>query len=421
MKPMPLLRRMTAAALAVVLAGAAWAQQASPASPPRGGAQGGIGIQVDLGALLRAITARRPAGQEDAYVPGQIVGVWEADEPLDAQTIASAAGARLLDVRRLEALALVLVVLEVPEDQTDAALQTLRQRHPAAVFDRQVVYTAASKRDDARDRPLRYAARLLHAPEEGVKLPAPVVIGIVDGQPDPAVGLEAESIALLPLVKAPAAVEHATAVACLLACAAETGAPGLARGAGLVFAAVLANGPAGRARSDTSTVALALDALAGRQVDLVHMSLGGAPDAVLTRVVERVLSKVRGLIAAGGNSGPEGTAPFPASHPGVIAVAAVDADAKPWRGGTRGPHIAIAAPGVDLWLPVGGGRYFTGTSYAAPFVTAALAWRLATRLPARIDALCAQARDLSPAGPDPATGCGLLQWPRVEEKYLRGD
>lgn len=244
MKPVRLLRRLTAA-LAVAVAGAAWAQQGVPESPPRGGAHGGIGIQVDLGALWRAIASRRPAGQEDAYVPGQIVGVWSADEPLDPEAIARAVGGRLLGSQRLDALALVLVVLEVPEDQIDAALQRLRSRYPAAVFDRHVIYTAAEGPHEASRQPLRYGARLIKAPEVPPRLTAPVRIGIVDGAPDPAVGLEAESIALLPLVEAPAGVE-------------------------------------------------------------------------------RVMPKVRGFVAAGGNGGPEGSAPFPATHPSVIAVAAVE-------------------------------------------------------------------------------------------------
>ncbi len=417
MKRARLLCRTTVTALAVAVAGAAWAQQGAPESPsPRGSGHGGIGIQVDIGALWRALTAQQPAGQEDAYVPGQIVGAFDANESQDPAAIAASVDARLVASQRLEALALVLVVLEVPEDRTDEVLQRLRSRYPAAVFDRHVIYTAAEGPHETSRQPLRYAARLIGAPEVPPRLPAPVRIGIVDGEPDPAVGLEAENIALLPLVEAPAGAEHATAVACLLACAPATGAPGLARGAGLVFVAVLAADRSGRARSDTYTVARALDALVGRRVELVHMSLGGAADAVLVRVVERVLPKVRGFVAAGGNGGSEGPAPFPATHPGVIAVAAVDADAKPWRGGTRGPHIAIAAPGVDLWLPVGGGRYFTGTSFAAPFVTAALAARLAGRQSTQVSALCGEAIDLPPAGRDDATGCGLLQWPTTERR-----
>ena len=39
----------------------------------------------------------------------------------------------------------------------------------------------------------------------------------------------------------------------------------------------------------------------------------------------------------------------------------------------RGDHIDFAAPGVDVFVPVGGGRYLTGTSISAPFVTALIA------------------------------------------------
>lgn len=390
-------------------------QQGVPETPSWcGGAHGAISIAVDGKAWWRAITPCGPAKKENTYVLGQIVGAFDMNELPDPAAVAASVDARVLAWQRLDALAFVLVLLEVPEDRTDAALQMLRSRYPAAVFGRHVIYTAAEGPHETGRQPQRYAERLIGVPEAGTKLHAPVRIGIVDGRPDATFGLDAESITVLPLVEAPAGLEHATAVACLFACTPATGASGLARGAHLVFAAVLAADRSGRVLSDTYTVARGLDALVSRRVDLVHMSLGGAFDAVLARVVARVLPKVRGFVAAAGNGGPAGPAPFPASYPGVIAVAAVDADAKPWPEGTRGPHIAIAAPGVDLWIPVGGGRYFTGTSYAAPFVTAALAARLAGGRSTQASALCMEAIDLPPAGRDDATGCGLVQWPKTD-------
>ena len=58
------------------------------------------------------------------------------------------------------------------------------------------------------------------------------------------------------------------------------------------------------------------------------------------------------LIAAAGNAGPKSPPLFPASDPNVIAVTATDADDRLFQGSNRGHHIAVAAPGVRLLLPV---------------------------------------------------------------------
>lgn len=401
----------------VCVDGVALAQQGKvepPLNTGRGGGGVGFGLQVDLGALWSATRAASPADEPAEDLPGHIVGVWALDTLLDPATVAAAAQGELLASHALSNLGLQVALLRVPTTQTQTSLQTLQQRYPEATFGPQRLYAPLMSNPNAANA-VQYAAALLHAPQPAPALPAPVRIGIVDGVPDPSIGLEASAIALLPMVPSPSGTQHATAVACILACAPSTGWTGLARGTSLVFAAVLRQDHAGRPRSDTYTVARALDALLGRRVDVINMSLGGAPDAVLQRVIERVLPRVRGLVSAAGNSGPQGPKPYPATHPGVIAVAAVDATAEPWPQGTRGPHVAIAAPGVDLWLPLDGGRYFSGTSYAAPFVTAALATRIAFGQAATIEALCNSATDLPPTGRDEATGCGLLQWPSTDD------
>jgi subtilisin family serine protease len=79
----------------------------------------------------------------------------------------------------------------------------------------------------------------------------------------------------------------------------------------------------------------------------------------------------------------------------------------------QGEHIACAAPGVRLWTAasVSGGRYRSGTSHAAPFVTAAVAAALSEGElePAEvIDLLASRSIDLGPAGRDPVFGWGLI-------------
>jgi hypothetical protein len=119
--------------------------------------------------------------------------------------------------------------------------------------------------------------------------------------------------------------------------------------------------------------------------------------------------------AAAGNGGPTAAPAFPAAEPGVVAVTAIDGHAQPYPEANRGSYLAFAAPGVRVWTPgpTSNGSYHTDTSFAAPFVTAAIAARLAdgTRPDAAqiTSALARTARDLGAPGKDPVFGWGLLQ------------
>lgn len=117
------------------------------------------------------------------------------------------------------------------------------------------------------------------------------------------------------------------------------------------------------------------DVIAGMQWAVEHkmtvasMSLGasrGNPaleDAVKAMEAAGVI-----LIAAAGNSG--GAVGFPAAYPGAIAVAASDAKDKLARFSSRGPSVALIAPGVDVKSTYMKGGYNTlsGTSMATPHV-----------------------------------------------------
>lgn len=112
------------------------------------------------------------------------------------------------------------------------------------------------------------------------------------------------------------------------------------------------------------------------------------------------------IVAAVGKGGASSPAMFPAALPNVAAVTAVDADGRIFRNAVRGPHVDFAAPSVDIFLPsMAGGRYATGTSMAAPFVTA----RLAARAERNPNALRSTVVDLGFPGRDPIYGFGLVQ------------
>lgn len=169
-------------------------------------------------------------------------------------------------------------------------------------------------------------------------------------------------------------------------------------------------------RADVFTLIRGLDLMDTRNIRVVNLSLAGPANAALGEITQRlVFENGMTLVAAVGNSGPDKPVAFPAALPGVIAVTAVDRRARLYSAAQRGPEVDIAAPGVGLLLAtsVKGAKEKTGTSFAAPFVTASAALLLAADpllSPEQIAfRLSASARDLGEAGVDPLFGAGLLQ------------
>ena len=101
----------------------------------------------------------------------------------------------------------------------------------------------------------------------------------------------------------------------------------------------------------------------------------------------------------------------------MLAVTAVDRRGQVYRRANRGEHIDLAAPGVNVWTAasISGARTKTGTSFAAPFVTAAAAliWQRDPSMTAADlrDRLRNAARDLGPDGRDAIFGAGLIAAP----------
>jgi hypothetical protein len=169
--------------------------------------------------------------------------------------------------------------------------------------------------------------------------------------------------------------------------------------------------------TDAARIVAALDWLAGLEVAAINLSFEGPDNKVLEVITERLVEDGLALVAAAGNQGPLAPPAFPASYKGVLAVTAVDRYRDIYPQANAGAYVALSAPGVGIWTADhdGMGMLVDGTSFAAPFVTAAIAQiRLAS--PSLTPREVAQqlrngAIDLGPAGPDPVFGAGLLQAP----------
>jgi minor extracellular protease Epr len=195
----------------------------------------------------------------------------------------------------------------------------------------------------------------------------------------------------------------------------ESRVPGLIPEAEVIAVDVFSD-VAGDERADVPSLLRGLDLLRGRGVRVMNLSLAGPENGVLQAALDAMAGPEGAVIvAAAGNAGPDAPPAWPAAHPGVLAVTAVDARGRVYRGAQRGDHIDLAAPGVGLLAAtsIRGARGKTGTSYAVPFVTAAAAVMLSQNPDLTPDevaaALKAQARDLGAEGPDEVFGAGLLE------------
>jgi hypothetical protein len=350
------------------------------------------------GAPLPATPVAAPADAE----PGELLFIDEnLAQAQQRQALLQADGLRLLRRQVLGTLGGVLSTYRAPDEARYRRWQT-----PPADGEANHRYRPLSDADT--NGPAGRSRQLVRWPTERSACGAGVRIGLIDGPVDARhallEGARVEAVSLLPQGVAAASAEHGTAVASVLVGQGET--PGLVRRARLFAVAVL------RARDgevDTTAEWLirALDRQAGAQVVVINMSLGGPPNRWLGETLARVQARGIALVAAAGNGGAHSAPRFPATHPAVLAVTAVDLAERIDVRAPRGEAIALAAPGVDLPLaaPGGGIVYRSGSSFAAPFVSAALAMGLSA------DALRQGARDLGAPGRDPVYGWGLLQVP----------
>ncbi len=210
--------------------------------------------------------------------------------------------------------------------------------------------------------------------------------------------------------------QHGTAIAAMLLGRIDGRVPGLLPNAELIAVEAFHRDTGGEA-ADAFSLAAAMDLLLAEEVSVINLSFSGPENAVLARLIDRAAKAGVGLVAAAGNGGPGAAPAYPAAWEQVIAVTAVDWRENPYRQANRGDYLGLAAPGVNIWTAasVSGGRLRSGTSYAAPFVTAALAVeRMRTPdepLAAARDRLISCAQDLGDPGPDPVFGHGLVQAP----------
>jgi subtilisin family serine protease len=163
-------------------------------------------------------------------------------------------------------------------------------------------------------------------------------------------------------------VAHGTAVAGIIAARANDGIgiAGVAPEAELLALRACRQAPDAPVATCTSfTLAKALQFALEQNVQVINLSLGGPRDRLLERLLDAGLAHRVIVVAAADPQARDGG--FPASHPGVIAVAS--------EGSEHPPGSALMAPGRDVPATTPGQAwgFVTGSSYAAAQVSGAVA------------------------------------------------
>ncbi len=370
------------------------------------------------------------AGSEDGHFlsyaiePGEVCVITENEvEAQKIEQFAQRRGYTRTKHRVLEGLQVVMSIYTVPLGGTvKYGLREFREAFPADIIDANHRYTLQSG-NTALD-PRRYGFEVVGWEEGGHQcVKEDLHIGMIDTAIDASHFLlsskpiNRESF-VSENVPTPAS-EHGTAVATLLVGSADSHKPGLLPNARLSIAEAFRELEEGQVEATTWNIVRSLDWLVKQQVHVINLSLGGPPNRLLTYGIQQTLQQNIPLVAAAGNTGPYGDPIYPAAIEGVLAVTALDAKFQSYNLANRGDFIAFSAPGVDVWVPRGidHGVYKSGTSYAAPFVTAAVAivkdshpgWssdEVAEFLANRVV-------DLGEKGRDHTFGWGLIQLPNT--------
>lgn len=325
---------------------------------------------------------------------------------------ARSAGFSVVRVRPLTGLGIRLVILRTPGGtSTWQALGELRRLDPSGTYDFDHIYTESGGVAEGPGTPGLQREKRPAAATHGTLTSTKAVVGLIDSGVD--VGQPMFQGAVIHQdgcagARVPSA--HGTAVASLMIGRAA-GFAGAAPGATLYAADVYCGKPTGGA---VDAIAAAFAWMVREGVPVINVSLVGPPNALLREVIDRVLSGGSLIVAAVGNDGPAAPPLYPAAHPGVIGVTAVDAKRRVLFEAERGPQVMFAAPGADIEAArvPRGLTTVRGTSFAAPLVAGLLARQLPQPDPrsahSAVESLISRAIHLGSSGRNPTYGYGLV-------------
>ncbi|HTW36438.1 MAG TPA: S8 family serine peptidase [Rhizomicrobium sp.] len=336
-------------------------------------------------------------------VPGEVLALSPSEKSL---AIAHGLNFGIVRQANLDALGLKVTVLSAPDGMSASdALAALRKADPEGAYDVDHIYDPSGS---ASDKPASNA--VVSASHAALR------VGMIDGGIDRRHDVFAHATIIargfMPNASS-IATQHGTAVASLLV-GSDSDVTGVLPEATLYVADVYCGQPAG---GSADAIVEALGWLAANEVPVVNVSLSGPPNAILAAAVNAFIERGHVLVAAVGNDGPAAGIEYPAGYPGVVGVTSVGADHAIQLEANRGADVAFAATGVDVPVATLNGRHasMTGTSFAAPIVTARFAL-LVTRADPHVaaqawSALERAALHLGAPGRNDVYGYGFLDRP----------
>lgn len=329
-----------------------------------------LGLAIAVSLLGCNLTGGTAPGGDPVDVVGErtiIALVADAASAAQMRTATDVAGYREVDVTRLNGLGLTMLTYRMPDGVTGPmAIEALEAAVPGSTVGINHAYRLQQQTSTAPS--LDYADTMMGWTSGGCRAQVPV--GVIDTAIDTtSPALAGVNITSRTFFDGPSAVAtHGTDVAAVMAD------PDRLRGVRIYGANVFGQSDPADPVAGADALLRALDWLAEEDVRLVNLALAGPYNRLLNLAVERATQNGLILIAAVGNDGPNAEPLYPAGFENVIAVTAVDADGRIYRSAVRGPHVDVAAPGVDVQVASAGRpRFVTGTSIATPFITARLA------------------------------------------------
>lgn len=313
---------------------------------------------------------------------------------------------------KLEGLDLYLLTFDCPPgvDPKDASLELERLQPKSSVGELHKYSLNSSNFSlSSPATPKTFANEMLSWPDSGCD--SRVKIGIIDG------GLSQEfqkqtsakiyNKSFVDQIPSETAVKHGTSIAAILTD------PARLKNVMLYSAAVVQQDKNGNDYSSPAAMLKALNWMLLNDVKVVNISLSGPPNKVLETAIDVASEKGLLIVAAVGNQGQNSPPQFPAAYNTVLAATAVDVEGDIYHKAVQGHHVDFSAPGVDIYINAEGqNRYISGTSIAAPFVTAAIASSLGMKAHKNRDDIIqyfsSSATDLGPKGKDTIFGLGLI-------------
>ncbi len=361
-----------------------------PRGPGFGPAAGAAAAAFGAPALIsaaRAGTDRQdvpglPPANERRYVPDEVLFIMNANAPANAvRNVVRRFNLTLIAEEQSQLVGTVVHRYRIPSRTTvPAAIRAMTRTagvgyvQPNYLFERPnyVFRLQSAATTQSGGASMQYVVDQLRLPEahglaRGEQVPIAVIDSGVEATHPEMTGRIASSFDAVG--GAFQAHEHGTGMAGAIVAHGQL--TGVSPRANILAARAFAPGQSSGASGTSFHILRAMDWSISAGARVINMSFAGPRDPMMTRAIHVAAGRRIAMVAAMGNEGPGAPVSFPAADPNVIAVTATDQAGRLFAAASRGNHVAVAAPGVEIILPAprGGYQISSGTSVAAAHVS----------------------------------------------------